>query len=518
MNDPITTAEDRKAERDIAARENDWRCGPIIYQAIVDRFAPPSPQSLAAKQDAGLYDAPRTLRDWSEPARRGKRIEGHTFWSHEADFWGGDLASLASRLDHLESLGVQVLYLNPIHDAATNHKYDAKDWRTISPEYGTREDLKNLAADLKTRGIHLMLDGVFNHMGSNAPIFQEALADPNSKWRDWFFFSDDFEHGYRGWFGSQNLPEVRLENPETRAAAWTAPDSAVRGFIADGIDGWRIDVAYDYGLTLLADLRKSAQAEKPDAWVVGEVWNYPEQWVTGEDPALDGVMNMYARRLIMEFLDAKISGPRMGRLLHQMIEDMGIEPALRSWLVLDNHDTPRLKTMFPREADRRLAQILQLTLPGAPVIYYGVEAGMVGNQDPEMRGPMDWAALEGDTPELDRLTQLLAIRNSLTALRVGDFRSIESERLLAFQRRTGRALETATVLINPSPLPISELISLRDSRFMNAMPLRDALTGDEVWSHTGTVEATVPARGAMILTPTDDPNLKGGYSPYKRIR
>lgn len=509
---------DLATESMIRAREADWRCAPVVYHVFVDRFAPPSPESLARKRH--LYREPRILMPWSAPARRGTRVPDLGVWSHEIEFWGGDLASLRTRLDHVQSLGADVLYLNPIHHAWTNHKYDALDWAAVSPEYGTRDDVVALATDLHARGMRLMLDGVFNHVGRNAPIFKQAIADPHSEYRDWFCIDPAYPHGYRAWYGSPNLPEVRLENPHVRAHVWDSPDSVVRAYLRDGADGWRLDVAYDYGLVHLAAITAAAHDEKPGSWVVGEVWNYPEEWCSapdGDAPPLDGVMNMYARRLILEFLDGKITGPRMARMLDEMVADMGIEPALRSWLVLDNHDTPRLKTTLPRQRDRRLAQIIQLTLPGAPVIYYGVEAGMTGDRDPEMRGPMDWDALENANPELDRLRTLLTLRRDHRALRYGDLRVLESETLLAYQRRTGRAMETVTVLINPTARPVTELISLRDSKFMNAMPLRDLLTGDEVFAHTGTVETTVPAHGAAILLPTDDSAARSGYSPYKRM-
>lgn len=518
--DPAVTMSPRDlaAQAVLDARESDWRCAPIVYQVFVDRFAPPSPQALARKRH--LYREPRVLMSWDQPARRGKRLPEHHVSSHEVEFWGGDLASLRAKLDHVQGIGADVLYLNPIHDAWTNHKYDALDWATISPEYGTRDDVTALAADLHKRGMRLILDGVFNHMGRNAPIFQDALADPDSPHRDWFFIDDAYPHGYRAWFGSPNLPEVRLENPAVQAHVWGAPDSIVRSYLREGVDGWRLDVAYDYGLVILGAITKAAHEEKPGSWVVGEVWNYPEEWCGAAppaEPALDGLMNMYVRRLIMAFLDGKIPGGRMGRMIDEMVADMGIESALRSWLVLDNHDTPRLKTMFPKAAERRLAQIMQFTLPGAPVIYYGVEAGMEGDRDPEMRGPMDWDAIDAENPELERLLELVALRRAHRALRYGDLRVLQSERLLAYQRRTNRAMETVTIVVNPTGRAVTELISLRDSKFMNAMPLRDVLTGDEVFAQTGTIEPTVPARGAMVLVPTDDATAKGGYSPYKRV-
>jgi glycosidase len=220
-------------------RERDWCNGAIVYQVIVDRFAPSA--DLAAKR--GLYPAPKVLRGWAETPKPGPYLQDQKLSAHELDFWGGDLASTLARLDHVQALGADVLYLNPIHLAWTNHKYDALDYRAISPEYGSRDDFKRLAADAHHRGMKVVLDGVFNHMGRNAPIFQQAMADAASPYRDWFAIGPQYTGGARVWTGFQNHPELNLENPAVRKYLWGAPGSVVCGFLRDGADGWRLDTA-----------------------------------------------------------------------------------------------------------------------------------------------------------------------------------------------------------------------------------------------------------------------------------
>ena len=145
-----------------------------FLSTIVDRFVP----SARLDEKRALYPAPKVLRAWTETPRPGPYLQDQKLSAHELDFWGGDLASAMTRLDHVQRLGADVLYLNPIHLAWTNHKYDAFDFQAISPEYGTRDDFRRLAADARRRGMKVVLDGVFNHMGRNAPRFQQALADP----------------------------------------------------------------------------------------------------------------------------------------------------------------------------------------------------------------------------------------------------------------------------------------------------------------------------------------------------
>lgn len=495
-----------------ARREQDWRNGAIIYQILVDRFAPSA--QLEAKRD--LYPAPKVLRDWSETPKTGAYLSEAKLNSQELEFWGGDFASLRSRLDHVQQLGADVLYLNPIHLAYTNHKYDALDFLRISPEFGDREAFLHLAADVHARGLKLVLDGVFNHMGRNAPIFQQALADPDSPWREWFAIGPRYAGGARSWTGFQNLPELNLENPAVRAYLYESPDSVVRSYLRDGADGWRLDTAYELGPDYLRDLTRAAHLEKPGSLVVGEIVNYPGGWLE----SIDAVMNFSLRQIVLGLVSGEIASSLASRMLERLVSDAGIEPLLKSWMVIDNHDIPRIASQIPREALRRLAQVLQFTLPGAPNLYYGSEVGMTGGGDPENRGPMRWDLVRDDNPELIWTRQLIALRQQHRALRVGNFRRVEAERLLAFERYTERALETVIVLANPSQTTITERVMIANPFLMDDTPLADALAPTDQ-PPIGTLQAafitvTLPPESTLVLTPRE--RSLGGYSRYKRVR
>lgn len=490
-------------------REKDWRIGALVYQVLVDRFAPSA--NLDAKR--ALYPAPKTLHPWTENPARGVYLESERLWSHEIQFWGGDIASTRSRLDHVQQLGADVLYLNPIHLAYTNHKYDAFDYQAVSPEFGTRADVRALAADVHRRGMKLVLDGVFNHMGRNAPIFKDALANPQSKWRDWFYFGPQYQSGARVWWLAENLPELNLENPAVRAHVWGARDSVVRSYLRDGVDGWRLDVAVDIGFQWLEQLTKAAHAEKPGSLVVGEIANYPKEWF----PAVDGVMNFTLREIVLRLADGRMTPQLALRMVDRMVAESGTENLLRSWLMLDNHDTPRIATALPHEPSRRLAQVLQFTLPAAPNLYYGSELGMTGGDDPEMRGPMRWDLVRDDNPTLQWTRKLIALRKARRALRVGDFRSLTTERLFAFERHTDRALDTVVVVANPSDAEVRETVMVANSKLMNVWMMVDALNGGEKQRiTTGLLELVMPPKSVKVLVP--EPSPGGGYSAYKRVR
>ncbi len=490
-----------------ASRSADWRNGALIYQVIVDRFAPSA--DLEAKRH--LYPDPKKLRAWAEKPKRGQFLPEVQVWSQEIDFWGGDLQSLIGKLDYIADLGMEVLYLNPICKAYTNHKYDAQDYFAVSPEYGTRQDLRALADALHSRDMYLMLDGVFNHMGRTAPWFADATSSPDSPYRDWFYIGEQYKLGYRAWADVANLPELNLEHPKVRARIYGDEDSVVQGYLRDGVDGWRLDVAFDLGFDVLAELTAAAHATKPGSAVVGEIWNYPEQW----SPAVDAVMNFHALAICDGLVSGRISGDKAGRMLARMIEDAGIDPILKAWLVLDNHDVPRLKTRWPHKWQQRMLQVLQFTLPGAPCVYYGVELGMKGGDDPEQRGPMRWNLVTDENVTLEWFRKLVAMREDGVALKVGDFRLLDSEELLAFQRSTDRTADTRIVVANPTKAAITEVLAVRDSKLMNWSLLKDELGDAEVRVDAGTIQANLPAHTVWVLKPVMADTIE--YTPYKRV-
>lgn len=500
---------DRAVAGRYEAREADWRNGAIVYQVLVDRFAPSA--NLEAKR--GLYAPPKTLRAWSETPRRGTYLADQRLWSHEIDFWGGDLASTRSRLDHVQRLGADVLYLNPIHSGYTNHKYDSLDFQAVSPEFGTREDVKALAADLHRRGMKLVLDGVFNHMGRNSPAFRAAERDPKSPYRDWFVFGPQYPGGARVWWDAENLPELNLEHEPVRDHLWRGPDSVVRSYLRDGADGWRLDVAYDIGFRYLEELTAAAHAEKPGSLIVGEIPNYPREWF----PALDGVMQISLHKLILDTANGRLSGPDFQRMADRLIRDADYEHLLKSWVLLDNHDSPRLATAVPDAKARRLAQVLQFTLPGSPNLYYGTEVGMEGGEDPEMRAPMRWDRVEANHPELAWTRQLVALRKQHRALRIGDWRTAEaSGGVIAFERHTDRVGESVIVILNPGKQPADAAVLLTNSKLMDGDNLVDLLTGQVLRCQFAMVHTRVPAQTALVLQPRlVRPN---GYSNFKRVQ
>jgi len=207
-------------------------------------------------------------------------------------------------------------------------------------------------------------------------------------------------------------------------------------------------------------------------------------------------------------------------MVDRLVSDAGIEPMLKSWMVIDNHDIPRIASQLPEVAQRRMAQALQFTLPGAPNIYYGSEVGMVGGADPENRGPMRWDLVRADNPELTWIKQLITLRKQNRALRIGNFRLVDSNRLLAFERYTEQALETVVIVANPTDASVTERVMIANACLMDGTLMIDLLSPADTPA-ISTVDAafmtvTVPPQTVFVLTPRE--RAMGGYTRYKRLR
>jgi glycosidase len=487
-------------ESPFAARARDWRNGAVVYQVFVDRFAPSA--NLEAKRDK--YRSPQTLQPWSATPK-AKFDEATKTYPHVYDFWGGDLPSLTGKLDYIESLGADVVYPLPIFQSPSNHKYDTGDYFKVDAHYGTSTDLDAFIREAHRRKMRVMLDGVFNHVGATSKLF----SDP--KRRDWFTFDEKLPNGYLGWAGVASLPRLRLENPAVRRYLWGNANSVVQHYLRRGIDGWRLDVAFEMGPDYLAELTRSAHKVVPGSAVVGEISGYASDW----KGAVDGTFNFMPAALGRELVEGKIRGGHAGRMLADLVDDAGIESLLKSWLLTDNHDTSRFASTTPSAEDRDLIRTIQLTFPGSPCLYYGSELGMTGVGDPACRAPMRWDLVSSDNYDLQSTRRLLQLRRNLPALRFGDIRVLASDRLLAYVRTTDRVEESVLVAINPTDDVVEETMPIRIGRIMSWGILTDRLSKESTRAIEGLVRLKVPAKSAMILVP--DAMSNNGYSPYDRI-
>ena len=433
-----------------------WYKDAIVYQIFPDRFARDDDwrERAEASIDPEHKGIPRRIvDDWNAYPRYDRHPSGDIVsW----DMYGGSLEGIRGKLDYLESMGITALYLNPIFMAQSNHRYDTADYLRIDPMLGTKEDFERLCADAASRGISIILDGVFNHTGRDSRYFDffgnfsesGAYESEDSPYRSWYTFHEDGT--YQGWWGNPDLPEVNEDDPAYREFI-CGENGVVRSWLRAGARGWRLDVADELPDDFICDIKAAALAEKPDALLLGEVWEdatnkhaYGKLRKYFQGDELDGTMNYPLRHAILDFLTLRATAGEAVDLMQQLCENYPAEPFLSCLNLLGSHDRIRLLTILGDSPHRstlsdderfsyrlpsdkkslavsRLwaATLLQMTLPGVPCVYYGDEAGMEGYADPYCRAPYPWDDIDVNCRTIYR--NAIAVRKAASPLANGNF-------------------------------------------------------------------------------------------------
>ncbi len=495
-----------------------WFGRGITYQIFPDRFC-----RLEVPSPEGLVGGRTVHQEWREEPAYGPDAQGIV---RNNDFFGGSLRGITSKLDYLRSLSVSTIYLNPIFMSASNHRYDTADYMTIDPMLGTEEDLKELCAEAHKRGIHIMLDGVFNHTGSDSIYFNAkgffdtlgAAQSLDSPYASWFTFQQHPDR-YDAWWGIDTLPAVNENDPAYRDYIITGPDSVVRHYLRSGIDGWRLDVADELPDDFIDDIRRVMTEENPASFLLGEVWedasnkvaySRRRRYLLGGN--LCGVMNYPLRNSILDFVRGG-SAEVFRDTMETLRENYPRQAFYSCMNHLGTHDTPRLLTALgvtevPGSKDQRavsrlspeeyslaterlrLATMLLYCFPGSPTVYYGDEVGSEGFEDPFCRRTFPW----GD--ENDRLLafyqRLGIIRSQRKSLQDGDMEYLAAnEGYLCFARTSGD--ETTVCAINRSDESLSVTIPWQD------LTARDLPTGQFFLARNGQVQMVLPPRSGVIL-------------------
>jgi glycosidase len=335
--------------------------------------------------------------------------------------FGGDLKGILLHLNYLQDLGVNALYLNPIFQAQTNHRYDTSDYFKVDPALGDLTILKELVSQLHQRDMHIILDGVFNHCGDGFAQFQDVLKKgADSEYANWFIANsyplrkDPLNYLTCG--GCTYLPKLNHAYRPVREYILKIANYWMEEV---GIDGWRLDVPFKIPLDFWREFRQVVKTSNPHAYLVGEVWREAALWVAGD--SFDGVTNYRLRDLVLDYvLTRMLDGEDFAYELDNLLTPLG--PATQSMLnLLDSHDTPRILTTLKGDIERlRIALTIQMTLPGAPMIYYGDEVGLLGETDPDCRRCMPWDKVDWNKQVLKIIHDLVALRCDHPALRYGD--------------------------------------------------------------------------------------------------
>ncbi len=392
----------------------------IIYQIFPDRFYHKASASVCDRKDVYLH------KTWEEQPLLN--IDDRSGDNKALDFFGGNINGIIEKLPYLKELGISVLYLNPIFQARSNHKYDTGDYTRIDPMFGTEEDFQNLCKKAAGQDIHVILDGVFSHTGEDSLYFNRygtyqslgAYQSADSPYFSWYTFTLHPDH-YRCWWNIPTLPEIRKSDPSFRSFLLNQTDGIVPRWLHHGASGWRLDVADELPMDLLRDLRLCAKGAKSDAFILGEVWedasnkvayDIPRSYCLGD--TLDSVMNYPLREAIISFLTYQCTAFQLSRLIRHQ-QEVYPAPFLYALMnLLGSHDRARIINVLAgcewndvKREDRahlhlskeqydlgrsRLLKGFQIlcALPGAPTLYYGDEAGLQGAADPFNRGTFPW--------------------------------------------------------------------------------------------------------------------------------
>ena len=451
---------------DGADKVPDWFGLGMCYQIFPDRFC-----RLGLPAETGPGE--RIIHEnWAEaPIYKPEPGRGVT----NRDFFGGSLKGVESKLDYLAELGVETIYFCPIFEALENHRYGTADYEKIDPMLGTLEDFERLCKAAHKRGMRIILDGVFNHVGWASRYFNAtgeygqggAARDENSPYHDWFLWTR-WPDEYKSWWGFKTLPDFNKENPEFLEYI-CGENGVIRQWLRRGADGWRLDVADELPDHMVHSIHAAARAEKPDAIIIGEVWedgsikmayDVRRKHIWGGH--CDGLMNYPLRSALISYLlggDAQEFRETMETIrdhyppfaFHNAMNSLGTHDTLRILTFLGvahDHKNDWSKeeraeyVMTPAERERGLERLkmgyaLLFAFPGSPTVYYGDEAGMTGFEDPFNRGTFPWG--KEDKELVAFVSKLGKLRKTREVLRRGELAYLRAEGgILAFQRSYGR--------------------------------------------------------------------------------
>ena len=502
----------------------DWFGKGITYNIFPDRFC-----RTEIPQDSGYRDTRVVHDNWNETPVYQPNAQGEIL---NNDFFGGSLKGVLSKLDYLQSLHVQTIYFNPVFEAYSNHRYDTGNYKCIDPMMGTEEDFKTLCAEAKKRGMRVILDGVFSHNGYDSLYFNArghydsvgAFQSKESPYYEWYDFSN-WPSQYASWWGIYTLPQVNELNPKYLDYIVEDEDSVIRRWLRLGASGWRLDVADELPDEFIARLNAAAPKEKPDALVVGEVWEDASNKVSYsvrrryfQGGELDSVMNYPLRDGILSFLGGAPAQDFVEKM-ECLRENYPRAVFYNLMNIIGTHDTPRVLTVMGakpedwsgsrehRAATRLmgdtliaarkkmfLAAVVQFTMPGSPTIYYGDEAGVQGFEDPFNRRTYPWGG--EDDSLLTFYRKLAEVRTKNSALTSGDLAFLQPTKdgLLVFERFD----EDTRIWI---------AVNRDESEVVLRLPCHaaeDLMTGTQYQRvESGEFAIRIPGQTAMILRATE---------------
>lgn len=390
----------------------DWMEGAVFYQIFVDRF-----YREIEDKDSSYINLP-----WGDIP-------------NPKSFAGGDIPGITKKLDYIQGLGVNSVYLTPVFQSISNHKYDISDYKRIDESFGTNEDFHELVKEVHKRDMKIILDAVFNHSSMLLPQFQDVLLKGrDSEYFDWFIIHGDevdMESINYEVFGFCNyMPKFNTSNPEVQRFLI---DIAIYWVEKYDIDGWRLDVSDEVSHNFWRKFREEVKQVKPDCVIIGENWHDANAYLQGDQ--YDSIMNYAFTKACLDYyafetFDAKGFAEKLNHLL--MRNTRQVNKMMMN--LLDTHDTDRFYTSVNKNKDRLLSAIAVMTMyMGAPCIYYGTEICLEGGYDPDNRRCFDWEEKNWDISFMEAIKKLFLLKQK-SVLQKGDIHIYYDENLCYISR------------------------------------------------------------------------------------
>ena len=444
-----------------------WFKEGILYHIFVDRFNRTG-KINNPKKNSFIY------ANWEDTPMYIKNKENEVIrW----DFHGGNLKGIISKLNYLKGLGVTVIYLSPIFKSQSNHKYDTGDYKTIDPMFGDEEIFKELIYKASKKGINIILDGVFSHTGDDSIYFNKygnydslgAYQSKNSKFFSWYNFKD-YPNEYDCWWGVKSLPNVNEIENSYMDYIIRDKDSVIKKWMNYGVKGWRLDVVDELPSKFLETLKKETLNIDNESVIVGEVWedasnkiSYSERRKYFLGNQLNGVTGYVFKNIVVEFLKGNINSQDVYNRFMTIKENYPKDAFKSNLNLLGTHDTRRILTELNEEKELlKLAVFIQMTFEGVPYVYYGDEAGLIGETDPDNRRTYPWENEDKDI--LNFYKKIIKERKNNKLLSSGEtkFLKLSNQNILGYIRyiKTDKIL----VLINRSN--VKEKIEIEGNEFI----------------------------------------------------
>ncbi len=565
----------------------DWAKKAVWYQIFPERFRNGDPKNDPTAADAQVSNSDWHISPWTSDwykLQPWEKKRSDKFYDVVFDRrYGGDLEGIIDQLPYLKSLGINAIYLNPVFESPSLHKYNTSTYIHIDHNFGPDPagDLKIMSEEnpadpgtwkwtsadklfltlvkrVHSLGMHIIIDGVFNHVGTDFWAFKDVERNQQrSKYKDWFVVTswNDSTKGtkfnYNAWWGVKSLPVFRkdtitglVHGPYEHIMAitkrWLAPD----GNPKNGIDGWRLDVPNEVPHPFWKDWRKVVKSTKPDAYIAGEIWDDASAWLKGDE--FDAVMNYRFAKAVMKFFIDKKTSITPTQFDSTLRADRGAYPENTDYVLqnlIDSHDTDRLESMImnpdrdfnsndsPRSNPnydvfqpdaaaiqrQELIALFQMTYVGAPMVYYGDEAGMWGATDPDERKPMLWSDLKYDSqlsgpfgqssPQnagylfdkklFEFYSTLIHERESDPALTVGSYKTLYADntrRVFVFERLFGSMEAIVGFNLSDENQSVEVPVSNKSATY------EEKLTSDRIKPLNGVIRIQIKPDWGTLLT------------------